>query len=144
MKRVFADTNYWVAVLNKNDQYHTAAISLDNQLLGVEIVTTDMVLVEVLNSFSAGGQFMRKLASSYVSELVFNAGGYYIIEQTRDQFVSALKLYSRYADKGWSLTDCVSHDVMQKYKITEVLTHDRHFQQMGFTTLLAQYEGDSK
>jgi predicted nucleic acid-binding protein len=39
-------------------------------------------------------------------------------------------------DKGYSLTDCVSMLVMRQEGITEILTHDIHFTQEGFTKLL--------
>lgn len=102
MRRVFADTNYWIALLNKNDQYHQAAVALDTKLRDVEIVASDMVLAEVLNSFAGWGPFMRRLAANYVSELL-NSKGYYIVEQSRDRFISALKAYSRYLDKRMGL-----------------------------------------
>lgn len=39
-------------------------------------------------------------------------------------------------DKGWSLTDCASCLIMNADSINEALTHDRHFEQMGFRALL--------
>ncbi len=38
-------------------------------------------------------------------------------------------------DKGYSLTDCISMQTMKSFSITEVLTHDKHFAQEGFTVL---------
>ncbi|MDB9313494.1 hypothetical protein PN462_10325 [Spirulina sp. CS-785/01] len=46
-----------------------------------------------------------------------------------------LDLYGKRLDKGYSLTDCISMIVMQQMTIAEVLTHDRHFAQEGFTLL---------
>lgn len=39
-------------------------------------------------------------------------------------------------DKGYSLTDCISMNVMRAQGMAEVLTHDGHFAQEGFTILL--------
>jgi predicted nucleic acid-binding protein len=39
-------------------------------------------------------------------------------------------------DKGWSLTDCVSFELMRGRGIREALTTDRHFEQAGFVRLL--------
>lgn len=137
MKKVFADTSYWIALLNKNDQYHSSALELDNKLKDMEIVTSDMVLAEILNSFSSKGPFMRKLIAKYVSHLL-DAKGYSIIEQSREQFVNALSVYSRFADKDWGFVDCTSYCIMHEnhIHISDALTHDRHFRQMGFNTLL--------
>ena len=51
-------------------------------------------------------------------------------------FESGLALYKSRLDKGYSLTDCVSMVVMRQERIQEVLTHDKHFAQEGFTILL--------
>ena len=39
-------------------------------------------------------------------------------------------------DKEWSLVDRSSFIVMQESKITESLTNDHHFEQVGFICLL--------
>jgi len=52
------------------------------------------------------------------------------------QFESALRRYKQAADKSWSLTDCASFQVMEAEKIQAALTHDQHFAQAGFETLL--------
>jgi predicted nucleic acid-binding protein len=58
-----------------------------------------------------------------------------VVPQTRDSFLAGLTFYKASADKGYSLTDCTSMITMRERKITEVLTHDRHFGQEGFTVL---------
>lgn len=47
-----------------------------------------------------------------------------------------MELYGARLDKGYSLTDCISMYVMREHGLTEVLTHDQHFTQEGFRTLL--------
>jgi predicted nucleic acid-binding protein len=39
-------------------------------------------------------------------------------------------------DKGWSGVDCLSMVVMQERGITDVLSHDHHFEQGGHALLL--------
>jgi predicted nucleic acid-binding protein len=56
--------------------------------------------------------------------------------QKQALFISGLTLYEARLDKSYSLTDCVSMVVMQQEEIQEVLTHDKHFAQEGFTILL--------
>jgi len=49
---IFADTSYWMALVNPRDQIHQKALSVSRQLSSESLLTTEMVLVEVLNSFS--------------------------------------------------------------------------------------------
>lgn len=48
----------------------------------------------------------------------------------------SIKLYASRPDKQWSLTDCISFEVMRREGITEALTGDHHFEQAGFVALL--------
>ncbi len=48
---------------------------------------------------------------------------------------AGFQLFDQRPDKGYSLTDCISMIVMKEMKITEILTHDRHFTQEGFKIL---------
>jgi predicted nucleic acid-binding protein len=58
-----------------------------------------------------------------------------VVPQNRERFIAALDLYEQRPDKEYSLTDCISMQVMKAMGITEVLTHDRHFVQEGFIIL---------
>lgn len=59
-----------------------------------------------------------------------------VIPQTRDGFLAGLRLYRERPDKGYSLTDCISMDLMHREGLTDVLTDDAHFTQEGFVCLL--------
>jgi predicted nucleic acid-binding protein len=54
---LFADTFYWVALLNPRDTRHAAALGYGVTLGSTRHVTTDLVLAEVLNHFSRGGPY---------------------------------------------------------------------------------------
>ena len=55
--------------------------------------------------------------------------------QSRASFLEGLRLYEQRYDKGYSLVDCISMTTMHERNISEVLTHDHHFTQEGFTPL---------
>ena len=59
-----------------------------------------------------------------------------IVPQSPGLFRQALALYGERSDKDWSLTDCASFLIMDERRITETLTHDRHFEQGGYRALL--------
>jgi len=133
-QQVFADTSYWIALVNPRDQLHAKAVSVSQQLSSVTIFTSEMVLVEFLNSFSDAGPLRHAVART-VQKLRDNRD-VIIVSQTSEQFESALERYKQAADKSWSLTDCASFQVMEAEQIQAALTHDQHFAQAGFETLL--------
>ena len=133
MRRIFADTSYWMALVNPRDQIHQKALSVSRQLSSESLLTTEMVLVEVLNSFSDSPycEAVGRMVTSLRQDENLT-----IVPQTPAQFKSALQRYQQAADKNWSLTDCASFEVMEVENIEAALTHDRHFVQAGFEALL--------
>jgi predicted nucleic acid-binding protein len=90
---------------------------------------------ELLNFYSEFGERMRYEVSKYVRQLLLNPK-FEIIGRGEMSFLEALELYESRLDKGYSLTDCISMNVCKKLGITEILTHDHHFEQEGFSILL--------
>ncbi len=133
MKQIFADTSYWIGLVNPRDQIHQKVIKITQQLSSVRLLTTEMVLVELLNSFS-DSPFRRAVAGMVLK--LRNDRNLRIVPQTSEQFESALQRYQQAEDKSWSLTDCASLQVMEAEQIQAALTHDQHFAQAGFETLL--------
>jgi|GEM_PF-634690 len=89
MNRVFADTSYWIALLDPRDELHSKATAVTKELGAVRILTTEMVLVELLNSFRAGGPAVRTAAAGAVEQLRRNPG-MIVTPQTSEQFDSAI------------------------------------------------------
>lgn len=133
MKVVFADTGYWEAVLNPNDKLHVKAQQVSASLGKVRLLTTEMVLDELLAALSRVP--VRPFAISGVQAIRSNPN-VEVIPQTSLQFSAGFELYRSMADKEWSLTDCVSFNVMRERGMTEALAHDRHFEQASFVALL--------
>jgi uncharacterized protein len=135
VKPVFADTLYWVAITHRKDQWHQAAVSVSRALADCHVVTTDDVLTEVLAAFCEAGPLLRQRAATLVRNL-HKKQTVTVHSQSRANFLKGLDLYQARPDKGYSLTDCISMAIMRQEGIAEVLTHDAHFSQEGFTTLL--------
>lgn len=135
MDRVFADTGYWIALLNPRDDLHLKASATSREYSPNQVVTSEMVLTEFLNSFSDYGPRLRQAAAKAVASLR-STPQIVIVSQTSQLFQKALKRYHDMADKSWSLTDCASFLIMEEERLTAALTHDRHFAQAGFQTLL--------
>ena len=135
MKLVFADTVYWVALINPQDEWRNQARAATAVLSDAVIITTDSILIEVLNFFAEHGDEARRRAVVIVEQLLTNPD-IEVVPQTRDNFLAGFTFYKSRADKGYSLTDCISMITMRERNIVEVLTHDHHFVQEGFTVLL--------
>ncbi len=135
MERVFADTGYWIALLNPRDDLHQKAFATSQDYTSNQIVTSEMVLTEFLNSFSDYGPRLRQAAARAVASLR-NTSEVVIVPQTSQLFEKALKRYEDMTDKSWSLTDCASFLIMEQEQVKDALTHDRHFAQAGFNALL--------
>jgi uncharacterized protein len=131
---LFADTFYWLALLNPRDAFHTAVMSYSRTLVAARVVTTDEVFTEALNYWSGAGPYWRGLAAAQVRDLR-NDPSIDVLPQTRTDFDAALALYEARPDKGYSLTDCRSIVALQALGVSEVLTNDHHFIQEGFTIL---------
>jgi predicted nucleic acid-binding protein len=132
MTTVFADTVFYLALLNPRDQYALASEEFSSVFDG-RFVTTSEVLTEVANAFSATPQ--RTLVSD-LWKSIDNDPETELIFADRTLWLQSLELYSERPEKGWSLTDCMSFLVMQDRGISEALTADHHFEQAGFTILL--------
>ncbi len=134
---VFADTGYWVALIDPDDDIHLKAVSASNQLGKVTIVTHELVLVEVLNHFAGYGAFYRRKAVENVERTLHHPGTL-VVNMESERFRQAMLRYSRYYDKAWGLTDCYSFTLMDDMGITDALAYDHHFQQAGFRALLRE------
>jgi len=135
MKKIFADTSYWIALLNPRDGLHAKAVAMPAQLPSARLVTSEMVLAELLNGLSDVGPWKRSAAIISV-ETILRTHSISVFPQTSDQFFRAFERYKQSADKNWSLTDCASFQIMETERISAALTHDHHFVQAGFEALL--------
>ena len=137
MKELYGDTGYWVAQLLPDDALHTVARRLTDALTAdTRIVTSDLVLVELLNHVSAIGIRARFEAISICNDLYADPAVLIVPGGSSTQLREAMRMYEKFYDKYWSLTDCSSFIIMRERKIQDALTFDHHFEQAGFRALL--------
>jgi uncharacterized protein len=58
-----------------------------------------------------------------------------VLPQSDYFFQAGFALYQARPDKAYSLTDCISMELMRQQGIADILTHDNHFTQEGFIVL---------
>jgi len=132
MKAVFADTSFFLASLNPDDQLHAKAIALSREITGTRL-TTGFVLLEVANAMSRAGQ--RSQFVEFYTWLCEHPR-VRMIPASEELFHRGYELYAARKDKDWSLTDCISFVVMRDECLSGALTHDQHFEQAGYRALL--------
>ncbi|MGB3296085.1 MAG: nucleic acid-binding protein [Phormidesmis sp.] len=137
VKPVFADTFYWIALLNPRDDWHQAALHYAHQHSDVPLITTDGILDEVLNYASTRGTLMRQKALALHTRIV-REQSMSIVVYTPELRRLGFSLYEQRADKAYSITDCISMVVMRQMNIQSVLTHDKHFTQEGFVIIFKE------
>lgn len=135
IRRVFLDTNGWLALLNASDALHSRAEAVWTRLLkqGYSIFLTDWIVAETGNGLArtlARTQFPQSV------QVLRASSRSQIIPVSESLFNEALNLYASRPDKSWGLIDCASFIVMETEGIREAFTNDRHFGQAGFESLL--------
>jgi uncharacterized protein len=127
----FLDTSYIVALEIKNEDVHNRVLehwlSLASQR--PQLITTTYIFDEVvtlLNSRKLHGKAVE------VGTLLLESPDILLIDIDSSLFERGWQDFKRYKDKSFSLTDCLSFVVMQERNITNALTLDLHFQQVGF------------
>ena len=135
MRELFVDTGYWVALISPRDRLHKRVVQATDNLGDHRLVTSQMVLVEVLNHFARQGDLARKAASETVMGLKTDPSTK-VIEQSAEQFAKAVDRYGSRLDQTWSLVDCSSFVLMEERGIRDALAYDVDFVQAGFNALL--------
>jgi len=129
---VFADTFFYLALLDERDPAHVEALAQTR--IKRTIVTTEFILLELGNACARAddhADFLALLTGIRASPRTR------IVPLDSRLLQRGIDLFASRPDKDWSLTDCVSFVVMQEEGLTEALTGDGHFGQAGFKALLA-------
>jgi predicted nucleic acid-binding protein len=132
---IFVDTSHLIAMLNRRDQHHARAAEWTRAVTAARtrLVTTEAVLWEWLNA-CASPVFRHRAAEGYAR--IRRDPRVETIPADDRRTRAAVALYAARIDKSWSLTDCLSFEVMQERQIRAALTSDQHFEQAGFEALL--------
>ena len=130
MSAVFADTFFFLALLNDDDPMHERARSASTQI--ENIVTSEFVLLELGNACARAEDHADFLALVHGIRATPRISVVPLDPALLDR---GLHLMGNRQDKNWSLTDCISFVVMKEWELSEALTADRHFEQAGFKAL---------
>lgn len=132
MAVIFADTFYFIALLDAADARHPQAVAWSRQR-GVSFLTTEYVLLELGDAFHTPGQREEFVV---FQDAVRADAKFRVLSSSPQLYAAGLNLFRRRRDKSWQLTDCISFALMKERGLCEALTGDQHFEQAGFNALL--------
>ncbi len=129
---IFIDTSAFIALLNSDDQFHTAASQAWLTLIDEthQFYTSNYV---VLESYAL---IQRRLGLDAVKDLQTNlipfCNIHWVSPKLHAVSVSSLFVANR---RQLSLVDCTSFAVMRQLGLNTVFAFDPHFAEQGFTTI---------
>ena len=129
---VFADTYYYLALISPRDKAHHRAIEASRRP-SINVVTSAWIVQELADGLAAPparSGFLRLFTALEADPSTT------IIPASDLLWRRGLSLFRARADKAWSLTDCISFEIMREHGISDALTADKHFEQAGFHALL--------
>ena len=129
--RLFVDTSAWLALNDRNDQYHKRAVAKSSEIKSqrIELVTSEYVIDE---SITLIRYRVSHGAAVVFGDSLFRASIVRVLDVTEADRLKAWEMFKRYRDKEFSFTDCTSFVLMQGMRLRKSFTFDNHFKQMGF------------
>lgn len=127
---LFVDTGFWIALLDRRDRNHERAKdSLSGLLGGYRIYVSDFAVFETMTYFNCSlGR--HDLAVRFLNKT--ETAGFTVLEVDKATKDDAIRIFRRYSDKDFSMTDCTSFAVMTANGIRHFAGFDSHFEQMSF------------
>ena len=134
MSKLFFDTWGWVAIASKNDACHSKVTSFYKSFLmsGGQPVTTDYILAETITLLRS--KTSRDDIIVFIDTLLEAEKKKRIIIEiiNEKRWHKAWALSKKYKDKpNISFFDFTSFVVMKELNLKEVLTGDKHFEEIG-------------
>lgn len=135
--RLFIDTWGWLTLRDRREARHEEVKSLYHNLRNQKgnIFTTDYVLDETFTLLFRRLSFSQARESLEMLDEAMQAGYLQLEWITPGRFEQAKRLRLKFQDKPRiSFTDLTSMVVMDELGITDILTEDAHFAQVGMNS----------
>jgi len=131
---IFVDTGFFIAIVNKDDEFHANAMNLytalKKTLNKVKLIFTDYIFDEIMTGLKNHGVNIDAILK-FGEDLLLSK--YFTFYKVADaHFREAWNMFKKYKDKDWSFTDCTSFVVMNDLGIKFHLSFDAHFDQAKF------------
>jgi len=118
---IFIDASFFIATLNKQDQWHEKAAEILPIVKKEEKITSGLILSESVTL--VGSLFGNKTVLKLFNYILDNHGVYYVDKELSS---SAMEIFLKY-DGTLSFADAVSIEIMKDLKIDEIVSFDSDF-----------------
>ena len=132
--KLFIDTWGWIVLGNKREPRHTELTNSYSSWKDQEVTsyTTDYILDETFTLLFRRVPFKEAKHSLDIIDLAIKKGYLRLERITAERFEKAKGLRMKFRDKPRiSFTDLTTMVVMTELQITDILTEDDHFTQVG-------------
>jgi predicted nucleic acid-binding protein len=121
------------------EPHHAQSTVLIRHVLdaGDSVPTSNYVLAELSALMMRPLRVPQRLRLTMLNR-IRSAGWVNVAHIDPDLDAASWEYLGSHTDKDYSLVDCSSFILMEKHRLTEVLTEDRHFEQSGFIRLLGR------
>jgi len=133
-KTLLVDTGAWYALADRSDRHHAKAVAVYPELLRKRryLTTTNLIVAETFTlirraiGHAAAIFFLSSIAASPRVMKIYS-------DRTLEE--TAEEILRKYQDQDFSFTDAVSFAAMQRGRIAEAFSFDRHFKTAGFSLI---------
>ncbi|MCG3157652.1 MAG: 23S rRNA-specific endonuclease VapC20 [bacterium] len=114
---IFVDTGAWVALEDKRDSHHIAALKLKlkYELVAAKtrLITTNYILDETYTLMLLNTGYARTVSFKHALDRLIRQNVIVVLHITPDIEYEAWEIFERFnRDKSWSFTDCTSRVIM--------------------------------
>jgi hypothetical protein len=99
MRSLFADTFYWIVLLNRREVWYSRVVALSRTLGTRRLLTTEWVLAEFLAFYSAGGAVTRQRAAAKTRQILQDPQ-IDVLPPSQATLLDGLALYESRLDHG--------------------------------------------
>ena len=127
---VFADTSFFIALLDDGDDMHVDAVIRWRRVAEerLPVVTSNYVVVEscAVLQRHIGVVAVRRLVRQILDPVALE----WVSRDDHERALDALLVADR---RQLSIVDCTSFEMMRRLEVRECLAFDRHFEEQGFS-----------
>jgi predicted nucleic acid-binding protein len=126
---VFVDTSAFLALANLADTHHTEALATFEATVGdADLKTSGHVIVETW--YLLRSRLGRAAAMKFWDG--FDRGAITIVGVTGQDFRRGREIAQEWSDQAFSIVDCTSFALIERFDIHRAFTFDKHFRIVRF------------